>query len=183
MKTRLTFSEMQTFIDGVVDGTITNGFGYKQFYIDYYTAILYNEHNFGGTEENPKDISEVYEKLLAVVDITNIDNGQYNTILEAIDAEIQHRLNLMYKPSNDTDLAFATLIDKVSAIVDKFADVDTAQMTEFINVVMENKDNFSANKLVSAMKSNGLFTTKSKKIKKNSIAGVADTATKMEQIK
>jgi hypothetical protein len=183
MKTRLTFAEMQTFIDGVVDGTITNGFGYKQFYIDYYTAILYNEHDFGGTEENPKDISEVYDELPNIVDILNIDNGQYNTILEAIDAEIQHRLNLMYKPSNDTDLAFATLIDKVTAIVDKFADVDTTQMSEFINIVMENKDNFSANKLIGAMKSNGLFTAKPKKTNKNSVAGVAETATKIEQIK
>lgn len=166
MKNRLTFDEMQTFIEGVANETVQNGFGYKQFYIDYFKSKLYGEHDFGGTEENPRAISEVYEELYnADNDLLNVevDLAQYNTILTAIDEEINHQFNLIYKPSEDLTFALSMLVDKISKVVDDFTAIDSDKITQFMEVMANNKDVLSSDNIVEAIKKSGLLKSKPKR--------------------
>lgn len=154
MKTRLTFTEMQTFIDGVVEATLLNGFGYKRFYIDYYTAVLYGEHDFGGTEDSPRDISEVYEELTGIGLIEKIDNDQYVEILEAIDAEIERRLNIMYRDTSmsNSDMALTALINVVSDYIEKFFEkMGDTDISEFMKIADVLKDNANPDAIVKAI--------------------------------
>lgn len=154
MKTRLNFTDMQTFINGVVDGVITNGFGYKRFYTDYYTAVLYGEHDFGGTEDSPRDVSEVYEELTGIGLIEKIDNDQYVEILEAIDAEIEHRLNIMYRDTSmsNSDMALTALINVVSDYIEKFFEkMGDTDISEFMKIADVLKDNANPDAIVKAI--------------------------------
>lgn len=154
MKTRLNFTDMQTFINGVADGVITNGFGYKQFYIDYYTAVLYGEHDFGGTEDNPRDISEVYEELIGIKLIEEIDNDQYVEILETIDAEIERKLNIMYRDTSmsNSDMALTALINVVSDYIEKFFEkMGDTDVSEFMKIADALKDNANPDAIVKAI--------------------------------
>ena len=180
MKDRLTFTEMQTFINGVVSGVMENGMGYKRFYIDYYAAVLYGEHDFGGTEDNPRDIDSVYEELFDV-EIYE-DKEQYDTILKAIDEEIMHQLNMVYKPFTDLEVAAVNLVDKLANLVDKLGEIDTDKTAEFISLLLKNKGNFSMDSIVKAMKANGLVGKTSRK-KKDTVISVAENTEKVKNIK
>lgn len=161
MKNKLDFNQMIGFIDGVVDCVITNGFGYKQFCIDYFTALLYGEHDFGGTEENPRNPAEVYDELPLIINeiYSNIDMAQYCAILEAIDAEILHRQNLMYRDTSmsNSDIALTALINSISDYFDKFfanmGDTDIAEVVKLADII---KNNSSPDSMVKAFIDNGL---------------------------
>ena len=54
MKNKLSFAEMQAFINNVIKGTIEYGAGYKVVLRKYYVLTLYGEYKFSSD-----DIAEI----------------------------------------------------------------------------------------------------------------------------
>ena len=95
MKNKLSFAEMQAFINNVVKGTVEYGAGYKDILREYYTLTLYGEHKFLSD-----DIAEIYDsgelnREYNNIDWKSIDEDQYYLIGIAIDSGID--MNVRYK--------------------------------------------------------------------------------------
>lgn len=187
MKTRLNLVEMQKFINGVVNKTSTYGMGYKQIFIDYYGAKLYDEIVFDSVTENEngekiEDIEMIYdneyEKLTSATYLNKIDMEQYKIILKAIDDELDRKTKFLMAGMvmSDANDAIARLVDKISDIVDNFGDmtgnINSNEVQNLISTFGALKDNINSDTLIKAMIDNGVIkgkkptkktTTKSKK--------------------
>ena len=56
MKNKLSFAEMQAFINNVIKGTVEYGAEYKDVLCRYYWLTLYGEYKFSSD-----DIAEIYD--------------------------------------------------------------------------------------------------------------------------
>lgn len=95
MKNKLSFAEMQAFINNVVKGTVEYGAGYEEILRKYYIITLYGEHKFSSD-----DIAEIYDsgeldRECNNIDWESIDDAQYSMINAAIDNGID--MSVRYK--------------------------------------------------------------------------------------
>lgn len=116
MSKRITFTEMQEFINLVVDNVISNGEGWKKPMIDYCTCKYYGKQEF-----DTDNIAELYDN--GKIKISNVDFNaeQYGYIMKAIDAEIQKKIKYMSASlvMADANEAIANLVNKVTDIIEK----------------------------------------------------------------
>ena len=117
----LTFAEMQTFINYVVDNTLMYGSGYKRVLIDYCTAKFY-----GKAEFESDDIAEIYdneyEKLYSDY---AVNKGQFAMIENAINNELDRRIRLLSASMvmSDANDAITNLVNRLTIFVDTIGNV------------------------------------------------------------
>lgn len=162
----LTFAEMQSFINYVVDNTLIYGMGYKRIFIDYSVAKLYGKVDF-----ESDDIAEIYdneyEKLYSDY---AINKGQFEMIKNAINEELDCRIKLLSANMvmSDANDAIASLATKLSNFVDAFGkankniNIDSDKVNAMVDTMGKIKDNVTADNLVKAMVDNGIIKGKKK---------------------
>lgn len=152
MKNRLSFAEMQAFINNVVKGTVEYGAGYEEFLRKYYVVTLYGEHKLSSD-----DIAEIYDSGELDREYNNIaweliDKGQYYLITKAIDSGID--MSVRYKAAEKVmsmaNIAITELANKAKEMIEQtnntMKDFDTGSLNEVLKTLKDSND--MANKIV-----------------------------------
>lgn len=152
MKNKLSFAEMQAFINNVVKGTVEYGAGYEEILRKYYVVTLYGEHKFSSD-----DIAEIYDSGELDREYNNIaweliDKGQYYLITKAIDSGID--MSVRYKAAEKVigmaNIAITELANKVKEMIEQISvttkDIDTESLNEVLKTLKDSND--MANKIV-----------------------------------
>lgn len=176
----LTFAEMQSFINYVVDNTLIYGMGYKDVLIQYCTAKFY-----GKIEFESDDIAEIYDNEYEKLYYSDyaVNKGQFAIIENAINEELDRRIKLLSASMvmSDANDAIASLATKLSNFVDalgkanKNINIDSDKVNAMVDTMGKIKDNVTADNLVKAMVDNGIIKGKKKTTKKpKSVTEVAE---------
>ena len=181
----LTFAEMQTFINYVVDNTLMYGMGYKRVLIDYCTAKFY-----GKAEFESDDIAEIYdneyEKLYSDY---AVNKGQFAMIENAINNELDRRIRLLSASMvmSDANDAITNLVNRLTIFVDTIGNVynetNSEDMKSIIYTIGQLKENVTADSLIKAMVDNGIIKGKDKKKTTRKPKSVAEVAENEKDIK
>lgn len=152
MKNRLSFAEMQAFINNVVKGTVEYGAGYEEILHKYYVVTLYGEHKLSSD-----DIAEIYDsgeldREYNNIDWESIDNAQYSMINAAIDNGID--MSVRYKAAEKVmsmaNIAITELANKAKEMIEQISvttkDIDTESLNEVLKTLKDSND--MANKIV-----------------------------------
>lgn len=152
MKNKLSFAEMQAFINNVVKGTVEYGSGYEEILRKYYVVTLYGEHKFSSD-----DIAEIYDsgeldRECNNIDWESIDDAQYSMINAAIDSGID--MNVRYKAAEKVmsmaNIAITELASKAKEMIEQISvttkDIDTESLNEVLKTLKDSND--MANKIV-----------------------------------
>lgn len=152
MKNKLSFAEMQAFINNVVKGTVEYGVGYEEILRKYYVVTLYGEHKFSSD-----DIAEIYDsgeldRECNNIDWESIDDAQYSMINAAIDSGID--MNVRYKAAEKVmsmaNIAITELASKAKEMIEQISvttkDIDTESLNEVLKTLKDSND--MANKIV-----------------------------------
>lgn len=152
MKNKLSFAEMQAFINNVVKGTVEYGAGYEEILRKYYVVTLYGEHKFSSD-----DIAEIYDsgeldRECNNIDWESIDDAQYSMINAAIDSGID--MNVRYKAGEKVmsmaNIAITELASKAKEMIEQISvttkDIDTESLNEVLKTLKDSND--MANKIV-----------------------------------
>lgn len=152
MKNKLSFAEMQAFINNVVKGTVEYGAGYKDILREYYTLTLYGEYKFSSD-----DIAEIYDsgeldREYHNIDWELIDDDQYYLITKAIDNGID--MSVRYKAAEKVmsmaNIAITELANKAKEMIEQISvttkDIDTESLNEVLKTLKDSND--MANKIV-----------------------------------
>lgn len=152
MKNRLSFAEMQAFINNVVKGTVEYGAGYEEILHKYYVVTLYGEHKLSSD-----DIAEIYDsgeldREYNNIDWKSIDYAQYSMINAAIDSGID--MNVRYKAAEKVmsmaNIAITELASKAKEMIEQISvttkDIDTESLNEVLKTLKDSND--TANKIV-----------------------------------
>lgn len=180
----LTFAEMQTFINYVVDNTLIYGMGYKEVLTQYCTAKFY-----GKVEFESDDIAEIYDneykKLYCGELLLNV--RQLDMIISAIDNELDRRIKLLSASMvmSDANDAIASLATKLANFVDTlgnaYSETNSDDVKTIANAMNKLKDDVTADSLIKAMVDNGVIKGKKKATKKSKT--VTEAAENEETIK
>ena len=166
MKIRLTFVEMQEFIRYVSDMVVKYGFGYKDFLIRYCSVKYY------GSKINPpilfenEDIQKIYDEeydKLTELNYIPYDDKQYETIIEAIDKEIEASLNAqnMKNIMSDFNNTITEFIGGITKYVEKQGEMlDNEQIGTMAKAITSIGENVNADTLTKAMIENGVIKGK-----------------------
>nr|DAZ32549.1 MAG TPA: hypothetical protein [Caudoviricetes sp.] len=176
----LTFAEMQSFINYVVDNTLIYGMGYKDVLIQYCTAKFY-----GKIEFESDDIAEIYDNEYEKLYYSDyaVNKGQFAIIENAINEELDRRIKLLSASMvmSDANDAIASLATKLSNFVDalgkanKNINIDSDKVNAMVDTMGKIKDNVTADNLVKAMVDNGIIKGKKKTTRKpKSVTEVAE---------
>lgn len=181
----LTFAEMQTFINYVVDNTLMYGSGYKRVLIDYCTAKFY-----GKAEFESDDIAEIhdneYEKLYSDY---AVNKGQFAMIENAINNELDRRIRLLSASMvmSDANDAITNLVNRLTIFVDTignaYNETNSEDMKSIIYTIGQLKENVTADSLIKAMVDNGIIKGKNKKKTTRNPKSVAEVAKNEKDIK
>ena len=178
----LTFAEMQTFINYVVDNTLMYGSGYKRVLIDYCTAKFY-----GKAEFESDDIAEIYdneyEKLYSDY---AVNKGQFAMIENAINNELDRRIRLLSASMvmSDANDAITNLVNRLTIFVDNvYNETNSEDMKSIIYTIGQLKENVTADSLIKAMVDNGIIKGKDKKKTTRKPKSVAEVAENEKDIK
>lgn len=152
MKNKLSFAEMQAFINNVVKGTVEYGAGYEEILHKYYVVTLYGEHKLSSD-----DIAEIYDSGELDREYNNIaweliDRNQYCLITKAIDSGIS--MNVRYKAAEKVmsmaNIAITELANKAKEMIEQISvttkDIDTESLNEVLKTLKDSND--MANKIV-----------------------------------
>lgn len=152
MKNKLSFVEMQAFINNVVKGTVEYGAGYEEILCKYYVVTLYGEHKLSSD-----DIAEIYDsgeldREYNNIDWESIDYAQYSMINAAIDSGID--MNVRYKAAEKVmsmaNIAVTELVNKAKEMIEQtnntMKDFDTGSLNEVLKTLKDSND--MANKIV-----------------------------------
>lgn len=176
----LTFAEMQSFINYVVDNTLIYGMGYKDVLAQYCTAKFY-----GKIEFESDDIAEIYDNEYEKLYYSDyaVNKGQFAIIENAINEELDRRIKLLSASMvmSDANDAIASLATKLSNFVDalgkanKNINIDSDKVNAMVDTMGKIKDNVTADNLVKAMVDNGIIKGKKKTTRKpKSVTEVAE---------
>lgn len=176
----LTFAEMQSFINYVVDNTLIYGMGYKDVLIQYCTAKFY-----GKIEFESDDIAEIYDNEYEKLYYSDyaVNKGQFAIIENVINEELDRRIKLLSASMvmSDANDAIASLATKLSNFVDalgkanKNINIDSDKVNAMVDTMGKIKDNVTADNLVKAMVDNGIIKGKKKTTRKpKSVTEVAE---------
>ena len=146
MKNRLSFAEMQAFINNVVNGTVEYGAGYEEILRKYYVATLYGEHKFSSD-----DIAEIYDsgeldREYNNIDWESIDYDQHSMINAAIDSGID--MGVRYKAAEKVmsmaNIAITELANKAKEMIEQIGvttkDIDTESLNKALKTLTNNND-------------------------------------------
>ena len=152
MKNKLSFAEMQAFINNVVKDTVEHGAGYEEILRKYYTLTLYGEYKFSSD-----DIAEIYDsgeldREYHNIDWELIDDDQYYLITKAIDNGID--MSVRYKAAEKVmsmaNIAITELENKAKEMIEQISvttkDIDTESLNEVLKTLKDSND--MANKIV-----------------------------------
>lgn len=152
MKNKLSFAEMQAFINNVVKGTVEYGAGYEEILRKYYIITLYGEYKFSSD-----DIAEIYDsgeldREYHNIDWELIDDDQYYLITKAIDNGID--MSVRYKAAEKVmsmaNIAITELANKAKEMIEQISvttkDIDTESLNEVLKTLKDSND--MANKIV-----------------------------------
>jgi hypothetical protein len=152
MKNKLSFVEMQAFINNVVKGTVEYGAGYEEILHKYYVVTLYGEHKLSSD-----DIAEIYDSGELDREYNNIaweliDDAQYSMINAAIDSGID--MNVRYKAAEKVmsmaNIAITELVNKAKETIEQISvttkNIDTESLNEVLKTLKDSND--MANKIV-----------------------------------
>lgn len=161
----LTFAEMQTFINYVVDNTLMYGSGYKRVLIDYCTAKFY-----GKVEFESDDIAEIYDnEYETLYSDYAVNKGQLVMIENAINNELDRRIRLLSASMvmSDANDAITNLVNRLTIFVDTignaYNETNSEDMKSIIYTIGQLKENVTADSLIKAMVDNGIIKGKDKK--------------------
>lgn len=187
--TTLTFTEMQAFINYVVDNTLVYGMGYKQVLIDYCIVKFY-----GKAEFKSDNIAEIYDneykKFYDTAELV-INARQIDIITTAINEELDRRIKLLSASMvmSEANDAIANLANKLSVFIEKlgnaYNDTNSDDVKNIANAMGKLKDNVTADSLIKAMVDNGVIKGKDKKKatkKPKTVVEVADNETVVQDI-
>lgn len=159
MKNKLSFAEMQAFINNVIKGTVEYGAGYKEILRKYYIATLYGKYKFSSD-----DIAEIYDsgeldREYNDIDWKSIDDVQYSMINAAIDSGID--MNVKYKAAEKVmsmaNMAITELANKAKEIIEQTSvtmkDLDAESLNEVLKTLKDSND--IANKIVTSNNKDG----------------------------
>lgn len=146
MKNRLSFAEMQAFINNVTKGTVEYGAGYEEILRKYYVVTLYGEHKFSSN-----DIAEIYDsgeldREYNNIDWESIDDAQYDMINAAIDSGID--MSVRYKAAEKVmsmaNIAVTELANKAKEMIEQInvttKDIDTESLNEVLKTLKDSND-------------------------------------------
>lgn len=164
----LTFAEMQSFINYVVDNTLIYGMGYKDVLAQYCTAKFYSKIEF-----ESDDIAEIYdneyEKLYSDY---AINKGQLKMIENAINEELDRRIKLLsasmvMADANDAIANLATKLSNfVNALGNAYSETNSEDVKTIAQAMSKLKNDVTADSLIKAMVDNGVIKGKKKATKK-----------------
>lgn len=181
----LTFAEMQTFINYVVDNTLMYGSGYKRVLIDYCTAKFY-----GKAEFESDDIAEIYDnEYETLYSDYAVNKGQLAMIENAINNELDRRIRLLSASMvmSDANDAITNLVNRLTIFVDTIGNVynetNSEDMKSIIYTIGQLKENVTADSLIKAMVNNGIIKGKDKKKTTRKPKSVAEVAENEKDIK
>lgn len=158
MSKRITFTEMQEFINLVVDNVISNGEGWKKPMIDYCTCKYYGKQEF-----DTDNIAELYDNNKIKSSNVDFNTEQYGYIMRAIDAEIEKKVkyisaNLIMADAND---AIANLANKVTDVIDKIdkstENVSVDDIKNMTSAFSKLGDKITPDNFISALVDNGMI--------------------------
>lgn len=180
----LTFAEMQTFINYVVDNTLIYGMGYKEVLTQYCTAKFY-----GKVEFESDDIAEIYDNEYKKLYCGKLELNvrQLDMIISAIDNELDRRIKLLSASMvmSDANDAVASLATKLSNFVDTlgnaYSETNSNDVKTIAQAMSKLKNNVTADSLIKAMVDNGVIKGKKKVTRKPKT--VAEVAENEETIK
>lgn len=173
----LKFTEMQAFINYVVDNTLMYGMGYKRVLIDYCTAKFYGKAEFESDDiaeiYDSDDIAEIYdneyEKLYGDY---AVNRRQLAMIENAINDELDRRIKLLsasmvMSDANDTIASLATkLANFVDTLGNAYSETNSEDVRTIAQAMNKLKNNVTADSLIKAMVDNGVIKGKKKATKK-----------------
>lgn len=146
MKNKLSFAEMQAFINNVVKGTVEYGVGYEEILRKYYIATLYGEYKFSSD-----DIAEIYDsgeldREYNNIDWESIDYDQHSMINAAIDSGID--MGVRYKAAEKVmsmaNIAITELANKAKEMIEQISvttkDIDLESLNEALKTLTNNND-------------------------------------------
>lgn len=181
----LTFAEMQTFINYVVDNTLMYGMGYKRVLIDYCTAKFY-----GKAEFESDDIAEIYDnEYETLYSDYAVNKGQFAMIENAINNELDRRIRLLSASMvmSDANDAITNLVNRLTIFVDTIGNVynetNSEDIKSIIYTIGQLKENVTADSLIKAMVDNGIIKGKDKKKTTRKPKSVAEVAENEKDIK
>ena len=181
----LTFAEMQTFINYVVDNTLMYGMGYKRVLIDYCTAKFY-----GKAEFESDDIAEIYDnEYETLYSDYAVNKGQFAMIENAINNELDRRIRLLSASMvmSDANDAITNLVNRLTIFVDTignaYNETNSEDMKSIIYTIGQLKENVTADSLIKAMVDNGIIKGKDKKKTTRKPKSVAEIAENEKEIK
>ena len=181
----LTFAEMQTFINYVVDNTLMYGMGYKRVLIDYCTAKFY-----GKAEFESDDIAEIYDnEYETLYSDYAVNKGQFAMIENAINNELDRRIRLLSASMvmSDANDAITNLVNRLTIFVDTignaYNETNSEDMKSIIYTIGQLKENVTADSLIKAMVDNGIIKGKNKKKTTRNPKSVAEVAKNEKDIK
>ena len=181
----LTFAEMQTFINYVVDNTLMYGMGYKRVLIDYCTAKFY-----GKAEFESDDIAEIYDnEYETLYSDYAVNKGQFAMIENAINNELDRRIRLLSASMvmSDANDAINNLVNRLTIFVDTignaYNETHSEDMKSIIYTIGQLKENVTADSLIKAMVDNGIIKGKDKKKTTRKPKSVAEIAENEKDIK
>lgn len=181
----LTFAEMQTFINYVVDNTLMYGMGYKRVLIDYCTAKFY-----GKAEFESDDIAEIYDnEYETLYSDYAVNKGQFAMIENAINNELDRRIRLLSASMvmSDANDAITNLVNRLTIFVDTignaYNETNSEDMKSIIYTIGQIKGNVTADSLIKAMVDNGIIKGKDKKKTTRKPKSVAEVAENEKDIK
>lgn len=173
----LTFAEMQSFINYVVDNTLIYGMGYKRIFIDYSVAKLYGKVDF-----ESDDIAEIYDnEYEKLYNDYAINKGQFVMIENAINEELDRRIkfisaSMVMADANDAIANLATKLSNfVNALGNAYSETNSEDVKVIAQAMSKLKNDVTADSLIKAMVDNGVIKGKKKAIKKpKSVTEVAE---------
>nr|DAW20600.1 MAG TPA: hypothetical protein [Caudoviricetes sp.] len=181
----LTFAEMQTFINYVVDNTLMYGMGYKRVLIDYCTAKFY-----GKAEFESDDIAEIYDnEYETLYSDYAVNKGQLAMIENAINNELDRRIRLLSASMvmSDANDAITNLVNRLTIFVDTignaYNETNSKDMKSIIYTIGQLKENVTADSLIKAMVDNGIIKGKDKKKTTRKPKSIAEVTENEKDIK
>lgn len=190
-KIKLTFEEMQEFINFVVSNTIKYGEGYRSVLTAYCTVKYYGNKQVVEGKSVPivfktkltadnflEDIAKIYDDEYDTLfgGVSNIDTKQFEDIIKSLDCEIT-KLEKYYAASmvmSETNESISKFVNSLTLFVNKLNDVadqipnnsfETEDVKKAINALANMNGNIDSDSFVKAMVDNGIVSVKDKAVK------------------
>lgn len=154
MKNKITFAEMNAFINYVVENTVKYGVAYRKVLTDYCVCLYYGEKEFSSD-----DIAVLYDNGELNTSGIDVNPEQFGIILNAIydGIETETRYKAAKMVASEANEAISTLVNTINIVLSNTSKFDLDEANKAIQTLNSIKGEMTTDKFVSALVDTGVI--------------------------